>query len=329
LSFEGSFPADAAELGDGGDPELTGGEPDDLAEGVFEDDLAILGGFCPGAFDGFAILENVGFAGADGRDAFVISVSHSVLLDHHGDDGARGDLFQLAAFGDSVGFGEIGGTFIDEVGVAALIAAGVGVGFGVVGVDGVVVDPVAEVNIDVIHEWGDITFGVFGAFGIGVFMGDVGGFARGEAGESLRIGGGVTVVGVELEEIGGRGEEIVPEAAGSLFAPHVGVVLVEVALTALADGGESFVGAAGVGDGAVEWGVPVEIIGAERADGADSARGRVLEDGGETGDACLGDCFKNNAGLSKSDLGAGTVGAAIRDLDAKCRASVEALVGDF
>jgi len=58
LSFEGSFPADAAELGDGGDPELTGGEPDDLAEGAFEDDLAILGGFFPSGFHGLRIFGN-------------------------------------------------------------------------------------------------------------------------------------------------------------------------------------------------------------------------------------------------------------------------------
>lgn len=47
-----------------------------------------------------------------------------------------------------VGLIEVGRAFVDEVRVAGLVAAGVGVGLGVIGIEGVIVDEVAEVDAD-------------------------------------------------------------------------------------------------------------------------------------------------------------------------------------
>lgn len=142
------FPADAAELRDGGDPELAGGEADGLAELVAEDDLAFLGGFLPTALDDAAVLENVSAAGIDSADLLVVAVGHGSLLDHHGDDCARRDLGELATFGEGVGLIEAGRAVVDEVGVAALVRAEIGIGGGVVNVAGVVVEITAKVDAD-------------------------------------------------------------------------------------------------------------------------------------------------------------------------------------
>ena len=92
--------------------------------------------------------------------------------------------------------------------------------------------------------------------------------------------------------------------------------------------GDGFIGAAGVDDGAVEGGVPIEIVGAQRADGADDASVGVLEDGGKTGDASLCDGLKNYGSVGEAGLGAGTVGA-VGDLDAVGGAGIESGVSDF
>ena len=89
------------------------------------------------------------------------------------------------------------------------------------------------------------------------------------------------------------------------LAPHIGIIFVEVALTAFLDGFEGFVGAAGVGDGAVERCVPVEVVWAERTDRTNGAGGWVLKNGGEAGDASFGDGFKNDASLSEARLADG------------------------
>ncbi len=73
-------------------------------------------------------------------------------------------------------------------------------------------------------------------------------------------------------------------------------------------------GAAGVGDGAVERCVPVEVVWAERTDRTNGAGGWVLKNGGEAGDASFGDGFKNDANLSEPDLRTGAVGAAVKGI---------------
>lgn len=313
----------------GGDPELAGGEFDNFAGGVFEDDLAVLRRFTPSSLDNFAVLEDVGAARADGGDAFVITVSHGVLLDHHSNDGAGSDLFEIAALGFGIGLVETGRAFIDEVSVAALIATSVGVGLGIIVVNCVVVDPVTEVDANSANEWSNVADGIFGAVGVGNFVGDCGGFGGREAGESFGARGGIAMVGVKLEEVGRGGEEIVPEATGVVLAPHIGIIFVEVALSALADGGEGLVGAASVSNGTIERSIPVKIIGAERTDGADGARSRILENRGEASNASLSDCLKNYASLSEPDLWTAAVGAAVWDLDTESWARIEAVVGDF
>lgn len=87
------FPLNIPKLRDGGDPELTGGEFDDFAGGVFEADLAVLGGFGPSTLNDGAVLEDVGLTGADGGDRFMVAVGHGVFFDHHGDDYAGSELF--------------------------------------------------------------------------------------------------------------------------------------------------------------------------------------------------------------------------------------------
>ena len=80
-------------------------------------------------------------------------------------------------------------------------------------------------------------------------------------------------------------------------------------------------------DGAVEGDVPVEIVETERANGADDG-GRVLEDGGEAGDAGLSDGFKDDLGVLQTDLGAGAVDA-VGNLYAVGGARDGGFVGDF
>ena len=94
------------------------------------------------------------------------------------------------------------------------------------------------------------------------------------------------------------------------------------------EGGNGFGGAASVDYGAIKGRVPVKVVRAERADGADDAGVRVLENGGKAGDAGFGDGFKDHGGVGEAGLGAGAIGA-VGDLDAVGRAGVEAGVGDF
>ena len=111
--------------------------------------------------------------------------------------------------------------------------------------------------------------------------------------------------GVPVRKVAGRGEKVVPEAAGDGFAPHIGGAFVEFAMAAGAEGGDGFGGTASVDDGAVEGSVPVEVVGAEGADAADDAGVRVLKDGGEAGDARLCDGLKNYGGVGETGLGGG------------------------
>lgn len=109
LFLDSLFPADAAELRNGGNPDLAGSELDFVPGGVAEFDLAVFGDFLPGGFDEGAILEDFGLAFADGLDAFVIIVGHGVLLDVHGDDDAGRDRLRFATISE---IGDAGGTII-------------------------------------------------------------------------------------------------------------------------------------------------------------------------------------------------------------------------
>ena len=308
---------------------MAGGELDDFARAVFENDLAILGGFCPCSFDSFPVLEDISFTGADGGDTFVIAVGHGIFLNHHSNDGAGGELFELATFGGGIRLRKISRAFVNEMSFATFVTTRVSVGFWIIIIDRVVADPVSEVNADIGNGLGDVTDIICRAFGVEVLLGDLGSFVGSEARESFWVRSGVAVVGVELKKVSWRGEEIIPETAGVVFAPHVGVIFVEIALTALADGGKGFVGTAGMGNRAIKRSVPVEIVWSERADGPDSAGSWILEDGGEAGDAGFGDSLEDYAGLSEADLRAGPIGATVRDLNAESRTFVQRGVGDF
>lgn len=96
------FPADAAELWHGANPELSWSESNDFAARVAELDLGGLAGFLPGSLDDFAVLEDVGFAAADSGDLLVVAVGHGAFLYAHDDNGTRGDLDEFATFGGTV-----------------------------------------------------------------------------------------------------------------------------------------------------------------------------------------------------------------------------------
>ncbi len=75
----------------------------------------------------------------------------------------------------------------------------------------------------------------------------------------------------------------------------MGIVFGKVAVAARADSSNGVGGTTSVNNSAVEWSVPVEIVNAKRADGADDGRW-VLKNGGKTGNASFGDGFKDNFG---------------------------------
>ena len=157
-----------------------------------------------------------------------------------------------------------------------------------------------------------------------------GGGGRSEARERFDVGSEVAISAVEGGEIFAGGEEVVPEALNGVVSggtPHVVVVFGEVASTIATESGDGFVGAASMDDGAVEGDVPVEIVEAERADGADDGWW-ILEDGGEAGDARFGDGFEDDFGILEANLRASTVGT-VRDLDAVGGARVVEFAGDF
>ena len=83
-----------------------------------------------------------------------------------------------------------------------------------------------------------------------------------------------------------------------------------------------------MGDGAIKWRVPAEVIGTEGANGADGGAGGILENGGEAGDAGFGDGFKDDAGLVEADLRATAVDA-VRDLDTEGGGFIGGFVGNF
>ena len=132
IACSGLFVGNFAVFGDGGDPSLAWGEGDFCAACVEEAELAGLGGFFPGADGGGAILEDVGGAGADGGDGFVVAIGHAVLFDDHGDDDGGGDLDEFAACGGGDGAREVGRTVIDEVRCAIGVGAKISIGGGVV-----------------------------------------------------------------------------------------------------------------------------------------------------------------------------------------------------
>lgn len=307
---------------------MSGGERDSLAKVVLEDDLVFLGSFAPGARDDTAVLENVGFAGTESGDLFVIIIGHGAFLDHHGDDGTGSDLDGVAAVGGGVGHIEIARTTIGDMSFAGLVGAEIAVGGKIVGVAGVVVEILAEIDADAVG-------GGSGGFALGVIetliefgSGSSGGVGR-ETGESGRAGASIAFAGVEFEELGWGGEKVIPEPARALFAPHVGVILIEVTLAPEIDGGESFVGAAGMDDSTIKGCVPVEIIRAKRTDRADDAGVGVLENGGKASDTGLGDGFEDYAGFGESGLGSSAISAAVRNLDTKSRGGVLSGVGNF
>lgn len=113
----------ATVLGDGGDPDLAGGELNIVTVGVAEDDLAGLRGFSPGALDGLAILENGSRTSADSSDRFVIAITINTLGYYHGNDYAWCELNGLATLGFGVGFGQIGRTLIGSVRLAGGVEA--------------------------------------------------------------------------------------------------------------------------------------------------------------------------------------------------------------
>lgn len=81
-------------------------------------------------------------------------------------------------------------------------------------------------------------------------------------------------------------------------------------------------------DGTIKWCVPVEVIGAQRADRPNNADGGVLEDGGEASDSTFGDGFKDNCRLAEASLRAAAVGA-VGDLHTVGWTIIEAGVGNF
>ena len=153
---------------------MTWNKGDFCARSIFKDDLRGFVGFCPSSFDGDAILEDVGFAGADRGDVFVVIVGGAFFLNHHGDDDFGCELGGLAASefgGDFAGFFC---TIVGKVRVARSVGTGIGVGFWVVGVN-----------------WGKVG-------GAGIIKGNFGDFWN----ESVDgFGGG----GVDIKRVGGEG----------------------------------------------------------------------------------------------------------------------------
>ena len=105
-----SFVINLAKLRNSGNPKLPRNELDFVAFVVGKDDLGGLRGFAPVGGDVFAILEDVGDAGADSGDLFVIIIGHGGFLDVKRNDDARCDLNWIATIG--------GGDWLIEVGRA-------------------------------------------------------------------------------------------------------------------------------------------------------------------------------------------------------------------
>ena len=163
-------------------------------------------------------------------------------------------------------FAGLAGAVVAGVRSGGFVRALVGVGGDVVIVDGVEVWDGTEAEGDVGDFWfkeggvsggGAVDFEAFGDLDVDLVAGDGG---RGEAGEGFDVGREVAVVVIEAIEVVGGGEKVVPEALDGVVggrAPHIIVVFREVADTVGLDGVESFNGATGVNDGAVERDVPV------------------------------------------------------------------------
>jgi len=203
------FVVDGAVVGDGRDPGLSRDESNLGAIAIAEDDLGGSGGLFPGAEDNVAVLEDVGVAGADVGDVFVVVVvGGTLLLDNHSNDDFGGELEVLAIV--------LRGTGKDVVGVAGFIRAVVRVGFGVVVEDGVEVGDVAKAEIDMgdlsgesvgvaggglinLELMDDLTFGTVESGGVG-----------GEMGETMDVGREIAARGIVLGEERAGGKEVVP-----------------------------------------------------------------------------------------------------------------------
>ena len=145
-----------------------------------------------------------------------------------------------------------------------------------------------------------------------MFFGDFGGFFRFEALEGGEFGIGDIMVLIEFVKKFGGGEEVVGGAVARIVAPHVIIGFGKVALVA-ANSSERIIGTASVNNRAIKRFIPVVVIRTERADGADGATGRVLENGSKTRNSCFRDGFENNLSFVQADLWAGAV-LAIRNL---------------
>ena len=219
--------------GDGGNPSLTRDEANFFVFFVAEDDLGVFRGLFPSTLDDAAVLEDVGVAGADGGDVFVVIIVGSLFfLNNHGDDDGGGELF----FGtDEFGgdFAGLTGAVITSVSGAGFVRTPVGVSGDVVIVNGVEVRDGAKAEgkvRDFGRKEGGVAFGglvdfeAFGDLDVDFVASSGGGF---EAGEGFDVGGEVAVIVVETVEIVAGGEEVVPEALDGVVgggAPHVVVV---------------------------------------------------------------------------------------------------------
>ena len=153
-------------------------------------------------------------------------------------------------------------------------------------------------------------------------------------GETLDVGGEIALIGGVAGEKTAFSEEVVPATivglAGrivSVGAPHISSTFVELAGAAGVESLERVLSAAGVDDSTAKGDIPVKIINAKRANRADDG-GRVLEDGGEAGDASLGNSLEDDLSGVETDLIPSAINA-VRDLDAEGRGRVEFGVSDF
>ena len=126
-----------------------------VAIGVTEDDLAGLGGFSPSALNRLAVLENCGWASADGGDSLMIAVATGAFLDYHCNNYARCKLNRVATLSFGVGLSNVGGTFIGEMWLAASIGAEIFIGLSVVEINCVKGGRGTKLDVDIVDDLDD------------------------------------------------------------------------------------------------------------------------------------------------------------------------------
>ena len=188
------------------------------------------------------------------------------------------------------------------MGGASLIRAEVGVGGGVIIENGVEIRDVSKME-DKMGNFSGESVCVTGSGLIDIERGNglriderMLRLARSEARETFNVRRQVTLRNGETTERLASGEEVIPEAIELVSGGgtvHVRVILAEIFGAVFFDGGESIAGATSVNDGTIERNIPLEVINAERTDGADDGRG-ILENGGKAGDAGLGDSLEDD-----------------------------------